>query len=347
MKMRLVLLTLVLSLWGSTTEVWANEQIYPPIDQYCEDVLGEIAGSSSQETSISVEDSFYLYNFVDEPIAIFYKLQPFGFAIYDFVGTTVLEYSKEYDHLYYLNSEITYYYEGVLQYYIRENDSFKNLITGQRKVIEEGYCFCSENFYHSSDNNTERSYAPETYLENETRFYDCNISENMSYFFPDLTEEEQKNCPGVCGSLACAVLIAYYDDYCSDLAGNGDFVSETYKTYGMGTKGYYGKFLVGALVKYIEPNGNGSVFLDPGMTSYLQTCGIRGGLSMGILTVYQQTKNAIDSGVPLIVGLVGHYAVGIGYCDILEKQIYLNYGDGRAMWVNANTVLNTWKMNLY
>ncbi len=323
--------------------------------EYCEDVIEQIADSTIRtadaRNQINLEDSFYLYNFADQPIAIYYKLEPVGYAIYDFIASTVLEYTTECEHPFYVDASQKYYYEGVFNYYKAVPGGFENLATGQIKTINSQYEFTSSDFYHNSENNgvtTKASEGP-VYLENDTRLYNCNTAENLSYFYPDLSQADLDDCPGICGSLACAVLIAYFDDYRSDLAGNGDFATDWKKVSGEGTDDAYGKPLVKELVALIEPSANGSVFLNPGVSAYLRERDITGRVSMGALTVYQQTKNAIGSdgsGDPLIVGTTSHYSVGVGYKNISKKQIYTNTGYGYHSWINASTIISTWTMHI-
>lgn len=185
------------------------------------------------------------------------------------------------------------------------------------------------------------------YLVNTTRFYNCNRTSNFDYFYPDFTEEELDDIPGVCGSVACAIMVAYYDDHESSLAGDGDFATDWKKTGGSTSAGTYGLYLVNEFIPLVEPSGNGSIFLNPGMSSYLSNHGISGGCSLGLLTVYQQTKNAIKSdgsGVPLIIGTSSHYCVGIGYKNVDGKKIYVNTGWGGTSWIDASTVVSTWTM---
>lgn len=54
----------------------------------------------------------------------------------------------------------------------------------------------------------------------------------MAYFYLNFTEEEAADCPSVCGSLACAVLVAFLDDHHSSWAGSGDFALNSAKTSG-------------------------------------------------------------------------------------------------------------------
>lgn len=67
---------------------------------YCKDVLVQISHQVNAQTMpaeevIDFSNSFLLYNFAEEPIAIFYKIVPVGYAIYDFTNGIVLQCTDE------------------------------------------------------------------------------------------------------------------------------------------------------------------------------------------------------------------------------------------------------------
>ena len=101
------------------------------------------------------------------------------------------------------------------------------------------------------------------------------------------------------------------------------------------------------LVEHIEPSGNGSFLLNMGLYNYLRNHGITGGCDMGLLTVYQQTKAAINEDSPIIIGLKDNYCVGIGYKNISKKQIEINTGHGGTEWIDASSVRCTWTIKIY
>lgn len=299
---------------------------------------------------LSVTRAEYLYDFNDDPIAILYRFAPKGYAIYDYVTSIVLEYSKDNDHPFYTDLSERYYYNGVFGYYAATEDGFVNLATGMT-ITPDNNNFGRANFYPNFDESVSEPQTRATsegpvYLDNFTRFYNCNTSENFSYFYPDFSKEQLAGIPGVCGSVACAIMVAYYDDHESALAGSGDFATDWKKTSGSSADNTYGRALVQEFVGLIEPSGTGSILLNPGMLQYLNNHGISGGCSLGLLTVYQQTKEAIGdgSGVPIIIGTSNHYCVGIGYKNVSGKQIYVNTGHGNTSWINASTVVSTWTM---
>lgn len=332
-----------------------DAEITPMSEKYCSAVYEQIASSadktSADRAETTISRGMYLYSFNEKPVAIFYKLAPQGYAVLDYTNGVVLECSTEADNPFFIDENAHYYYNGVFNYYAgTEDGQFINLATGQ--IVQQDACLINEvtDFYCDGEipveTKGEMSEGP-VYLEHDTRLYNCNVSANFSYFYPNFTNQQLQSVPGVCGSLACAVVVAYLDDYKSSLAGNGDFATNWKKTGGSTSDNTYGKYLVKEFVDYVEPSGNGSFFLNPGMSSYLSAHNISGGCSLGLLSVYIQTKNAIQSdgkGNPLIIGLSNHYCVGAGYRNISAKQIYVNTGWGYTSWINASTVVSTWTM---
>ncbi len=350
-----ILLSLSLLLSSMTMDAYAENiesRLYS--DDYLSNVFSQMSDSSKSYgktvDSIAIIRARYLYDFANCPIAVLYEFSPKGYAIYDFETSIVLEYSKDDNHPFYVETDKVYYYNGVFEYYIAEDDVFVNLATGA--IADTSKNYGRSNFYHPTESSMNsklemRATENPVYLANSTRFYNCNRQSNYGYFYPGFTEEEIADIPGVCGSVACAIMVAYYDDYKSSLAGTGDFATDWKKTGGSASSGTYGIDLVKEFVPLVELNGNGSIFLNPGMAAYLNSHGISGGCSLGILTVYQQTKNAIGpngDGVPLIIGTSNHYCVAIGYKNIDGKKIFVNTGWGYSMWIDASTVVSTWTM---
>lgn len=324
---------------------------------YLQNVFEQIADSDTELFSdidySNVSNARYLYDFDENPIAILYEFEPQGYAIYDFERNTVLEYTKEANHQFYTDSDKRYYYNGILEYYEKSDKGFVNLATG-RIFVNSDNKFGRNNFYADNDLKYYEEVMPETFakdepvgLKNPTNLYNCNRNSNFSFFYPNLSKDKQDKWPGVCGSVACAIVMAYYDDYKSSLAGSGDFATDWKKTAGSQADYSYGKYLTKELVEHIEPSGNGSFLLNIGLYNYLRNHGITGGCDMGLLTVYQQTKAAINEDSPIIIGLRGHYCVGIGYKNLHKKQIEINTGHGYTEWIDASSVLCTWTIKIY
>ena len=107
---------------------------------YCADVLAQMsyevnAQTTSAKDVIDFSNSFLLYNFAEEPIAIFYKLAPVGYAIYDFTNGIVLQYATDNNHSCYVDKNEHYYYQGIHEYYVRTDEGYLNLATGSIKKL--------------------------------------------------------------------------------------------------------------------------------------------------------------------------------------------------------------------
>ena len=120
---------------------------------YCEDVLAQMsyevnAQTMSAEEVIDFSNSFLLYNFAEEPIAIFYKIAPVGYAIYDFTNGIVLQYTTDNNHSCYVDKNEHYYYQGIHEYYVRTDEGYLNLATGSiKKLSFLDYLFGPDDFY--------------------------------------------------------------------------------------------------------------------------------------------------------------------------------------------------------
>ena len=120
---------------------------------YCEDVLSQMSNEvTSQTTSveevIDFSNSFLLYNFAEEPIAIFYKIAPVGYAIYDFTNGIVLQYTTDNNHSCYVDKNEHYYYQGIHEYYVRTDEGYLSLATGSiKKLSFLDYLFGPDDFY--------------------------------------------------------------------------------------------------------------------------------------------------------------------------------------------------------
>lgn len=120
---------------------------------YCEDVLLQMSHevtpqTMSAEEVIDFSNSFLLYNFAEEPIAIFYKIVPVGYAIYDFTNGIVLQYTTDNDHSCYVDKNEHYYYQGIHEYYVRTDEGYLNLVTGSiKKLSFLDYLFSPDDFY--------------------------------------------------------------------------------------------------------------------------------------------------------------------------------------------------------
>ena len=120
---------------------------------YCKDVMEQISHQvnvqiMSAEEVIDFSNSFLLYNFTEKPIAIFYKLTPVGYAIYDFTNGIVLQYATDTNNQVFVDKDEHYYYQGIREYYVRTDEGYLNLATGKIKKLNVlDYLFSPDDFY--------------------------------------------------------------------------------------------------------------------------------------------------------------------------------------------------------
>jgi len=311
--------------------------------------IEQILGDAGSKLIISSTET--LYSFTEKPIAILYRFLPQGYAIFDPVAEIVLEYNTDCNHPAYVNSGGKYYYDGVLRYFKKVGNKFENLLTGAKESAANRIINTSQDFYVTQLPQVElRAIGSELIdagrsLPHQTLLYNCNTTDNVAEFYPTMNAAQLANVGGVCGSLACATIVAYYDSYFPEMAGNGDFATDSKKYSGSKAEHTYGIELVKEFVPYIEPNGNGSIFLNGGMSQYLAAHGIDGGLSLGLFSVYDAVKNIVEEDFPSIVGLYeGHYCVAIGYKNVNGKYIKVDYGHGYNSWITASSAGSVWTL---
>ncbi len=324
-------------------------------------IISQIAAPNtsqiSEGTQIILSGSKVLYSFMDEPIAIYYELSPVGYVIFDTENLRVLEYSTETSGPY-EDISTRCYYNGVLNYFYKSEGIFIDISSGLEADIDDCIIFDSQDFYsvpvtkYSAPNNRMANTTTEVLLTRSYRNYNCNVRQNFSFFYPDATSAEIQSMPGVCGSLACAILLAFYDDHLSSLAGGGDFANNSKKVSGSISDKTYGIDLVAEIVNYVEPSGDGSFLLGPGSQQYLASHGISGKIGLNLLESFTEAQNAIGSdgsGVPIIVGTQGHYQVVVGYRIVTSPGIVLKYlkvVDGSERWINNDTVISSWSLQI-
>lgn len=360
MKKLLTAIVVITIILNSTAAMSADFSQYQHLDNvYAQMGIPHTSAHSSRDT-LSLDFSFFLYDFDENPVAIFYSFMPSGYAIYDYNTAVVLEYGTGIKHPFYTDTNERYYYNGVFEYYKKTIAGFENLETGYSLSFDEAASckvetFYNEEFYSTSNTVSRATVSEAGELTYSTRYYNCNIRTNYSYFYPNLSSTQLNSIPGVAGPLACAILLAYYDDYYGYWAGNyGDFADDYYKASGSVSNQTYGIELVKELVQFIDPAGNGSLMLDAGMREYLSENLLAGSVEMRLYAAYTQMKSAVSQNVPLIIGTSSHYCVGIGYRTVSgTQQIKVNKGWGAAyqdeeseQYINANTVVSSWELYL-
>ena len=179
-------------------------------------------------------------------------------------------------------------------------------------------------------------------LKHKTRLYNCNDKKNYKTF--GIVE----NSPGVCGSLACAVCTAYYDDY-----KNIDLCSDKDKNSGAKKKRTYGINLVNKIVQYVEPKKGDALVLGgfniymiekkKPFRIYIQ------GKNITANAKYNSIRKEIKADRPCVIGVTksawaslngGHWCVAIGTKE--DGRVRVNSGHGDEKSINRKTIVSVW-----
>ena len=123
---------------------------------------------------------------------------------------------------------------------------------------------------------------------------------------------------GICGTIASAAMLAYYDDHVND-----DYVSSSIRERYSSSP----SSLVTTLFHYIDEGKNGTIASDlgAGINNFLSdysycTYGHRAGF--GLTTTFSHAKEKIEAGYPLVIGLTALLGSTYGNHWVLAYQYY-------------------------
>lgn len=109
-----------------------------------------------------------------------------------------MECSTEANNPFFVDKNARYYYNGVFNYYIETKDGlFTNLATNQ--TVTQDTCQINEakDFYSNGEipvtTKNATSEGP-VYLSHSTRLYNCNVSDNFSFFIQILQISNLNQC---------------------------------------------------------------------------------------------------------------------------------------------------------
>lgn len=293
-----------------------------------ESLFSEATSYVEQDLSfdnVTVTQILPLYNTSDEVIAYLCQLNSEGYAVYDPIYKTILEFSLEDDRDLFLNPHEKYYYVGITQFYTKQQLSQVSKADATLSIPDESYTTADFYFTEPVDklNNEDLPGTGET-ISHSTRLYNCNVKKNFPYF--GIIDD----CPGVCGSVACSIVAAYFDDYIDD-----NYCDDAAKNSGRSSDNTYGKDLVKEMVSAVEPlKGNALVLW--GMNDYLNAHGISDEIHLDAFSGnYGMALKQVDKDEPYIIGVAeilgaeqgDHWMVGLGWIKTLGGT-YIVANDG-------------------
>lgn len=330
----------VLTIFGGS--VSADDRLEDEIVLYVEQELSVLE-------DVTVEKVLLLYNTSDEVIAYLCMLSPSGYAVYDPIYKNILEFSLEENQKF---SEEKHYYIGVTQIYTKEqlDQMLSNIPDAQTAARSDSYT--TEDFYFKKPDlkETESTSGNGSYpgvgesISHTPRLYNCNNRNNYSYL--DIVADSK----GVCGSLACAVVIAYIDDYVDD-----NYCDNNYKNSGSIEDNTYGIDLVKEIVSYLEPKKGDATLLWK-LNDYLKSRGVSETIHLDALTGHLgMAKKQAARDEPYILGVAefldspydDHWMVGIGWITTMNESYVIVY-DGlgnNGVQINLGTIATNWYIN--
>lgn len=251
------------------------------------------------DESIQIRDKKILYNEEGETAAFLYNLYPEGYIVIEPRECKVIEYSLSNAYPYVDN--VVNYYNGPLQYYVKSGESFQHSRAGS--VID-----AKEFGKIRSD------------FEGRTKRIEANSQASMLADIPTFKKLETKlrtfsyNPDGRCGSVAAAILLAYYHDAIDSYMVPSYLLADS-----------NGQIFTDYLKPHIEDidgtGGSGTEDVVSGMSWYIATRGLYETYSVYSAhnAQYITLENCINLGRPVIVDLSchpkykEHWVVGYGY----------------------------------
>lgn len=266
----------------------------------------------------NISEPIELSNFNNSLEALAFNIDSGGYIILNTNDYNIVEMSFDNSSPYDKND--SNYYNGPLQYYAKENDKYISIMDNNIVNIEN-----IETFYHTKK---------EPYLISLKK-------QNLSTYDISRSLDVEKHLNGSlsqwyvsgnnCGSIACAIMMKYYDAYI-----DGNYVDSAYESKNN---------LIALMQQYV---GSGSTMYSSivgGLTQYFfnkninNTCNVSSGFSFSLL------MSKINNNRPLIYLMQNHpsygnhYVIAHGYfnSDINGKYMIINDGWGRNnVWINSN-----------
>jgi hypothetical protein len=295
--------------------------------------------ANTSSFSLMENSEVSLYGIDDSIVAYYYTLSNGGYIIVESDGTDFIEYSLE-ENSGYIDSDEHYYYFGPLSCYTRLNDnSFINVKS--KEIVEEKdlNIFLTKSKGITKPNKAEVNAKQVIKAEQISNYFSTSQAT-----LPYPTFEWSLNTNGTCGSLASAILLAYYKKNV-----DGNYIpSNLYSTNGIA--------LHNLLISIIEPNLEGSDYesITNGINTYLNnqenilfshSASYLYGLNSGIV-FSKFTEYISNIQQPVILGVTSHptyeehWVVGTGYLSITILGLPIRVAICNDGWGSQNIRIN-------
>jgi hypothetical protein len=308
----------------------SKQSEYSSIKEYGEAFL------SSCNKDIAPNDPIELYDADNTVAALFFPLKDKGYIIINVKDYNVTEFSTESNNQYITDHNKKYFYNGPMGYMEEVNGIIVDSKTGDTigSLSDLKLELGDANVYDES--NMEIMNKLNTKEDNLSAVRSVKAKAKKPTLLkgtvPNYESEHYEiNRKGICGSVASAMLLRYYDLY----------VNDNYVPYSLESAS--GEGLVNFLIPYIQGEGEGSMPGDvqAGLESYVRDRGITQYFTIET-AVMGLIMNSVASEKPYILGLwnhpkyKSHWVTGYGYYQD-SSSAFAVVNDG---WGNRNTQIN-------
>ncbi len=264
---------------------------------YAESVINEIANDN---ISYSIEKSIKLKSFEGDTSLFMFKLHPRGYAIYDASSNMVEEVSLCTNDLpYNVELDLDYYYGGPMNYYVKDNNKFINLLDDSTLDNEQLYKIQDR---YDAIISSRKSRNLNTYNVARAGLNGTEYAINHANYFTSLLGNNfGNNVNGTCTHIASTILLRYYDYYI-----NNNFVATMYES-GVGTNEAFHQFLQN---NYFGITPVGLATASEKLNIYFSDRNVNATASAitgSHTSVYSRVRTQISNNRPLIAAMFASY----------------------------------------
>lgn len=264
----------------------------------------------TNELDMFIENTFYnssdyttynLLNNEERTIAELYLFEPVGYMVLEKSKNIVVEFST-YETIEF-NETSKFYYGGPLNIFSEYNGKYVNILSGNEATKDE-VTKKVNSFIDKTDSISRSLNADKTNDSISLRTTTNYINRNFKLY--------RKNTDGRCGSVAAAILLAYYNDY-----GYSGLVPSAYYNNELTFTNYLKPH-----IEDVDGNAGATVSeLKSGLNWYINNKGFSSSLTAysRILGLFISYKNRIDNLTPVCISVSSeptygdHWVVGYGY----------------------------------
>lgn len=305
----------------ATTKARTSQEAILYIESFAHDM--------NNQEEYDVIQTCKINSFTKNKSYILFTLFPKGYAIYDEISGIIEEMQLDSDSPY--NDKYgEAYYGGPLNYLLKRNDEFYNILNDEH-ITEEDILYLYDLEVYTVNNRSGSKGLPTT-----TNNWYIN---NTSYFTSLLGDDFGYNNTGICTQIACQIILGYYDNYV-----NTKYVPANYRS-GYGTTS---SFLT-LLESFIGTTSSGLSNAASGINTYFNSIffpSTSASYDIGNHnTVFTRVSNNVSNNRPTVIAMFNSYNSN---CSMNHSVVAYGYREeltGMVMTSATYYVHNGWHNN--